>query len=91
MNKKKPVFFLVLAVAILMVYTALFGLTIPMGNDPIRIKGAPDMRYGIDIRGGVKQPSSRRDWTASLPVMSSNQQEQSLRQDLMHRTSWTVM
>ncbi len=53
MNKRKPVFFLVLAVAILMVYTALFGLTIPMGNDPIKIKGAPDMRYGIDIRGGV--------------------------------------
>ncbi len=54
MNKRKPVFFLVLAVAILMVYTALFGITIPMGNDPIKIKGAPDMRYGIDIRGGVE-------------------------------------
>lgn len=54
MNKKKPVFFLVLAVAILMVYTALFGITIPLGDDPIVIKGAPDMRYGIDIRGGVE-------------------------------------
>ncbi len=54
MNKKKPVFFLVLAVAILMVYTALFGITIPMGDDPIVIKGAPNMRYGIDIRGGVE-------------------------------------
>jgi protein-export SecD/SecF family membrane protein len=52
--KKKPVFFIVLAIAILMVYTALFGITIPMGDKPLQIKGAPDMRYGIDIRGGVK-------------------------------------
>ena len=52
--KKKPVFFIVLLIAILMVYTALFGITIPMGDSPLEIKGAPDMRYGIDIRGGVK-------------------------------------
>ncbi len=53
MNKNKPVFFIVLIVTILMVYTAINGLTIPMGNSPQKIKGAPDMRYGIDIRGGV--------------------------------------
>ncbi len=53
MNKNKPVFFIVLIVAILMVYTAINGLTIPMGDDPLTILGAPDMRYGIDIRGGV--------------------------------------
>ncbi len=53
MNKNKPVFFIVLIVAILMVYTAFNGLTIPMGNEPIKLLGAPDMRYGIDIRGGV--------------------------------------
>ena len=52
--KKKPVFFIVLLVAILMVYTALFGITIPMGDKPLEIKGAPDMRFGIDIRGGVE-------------------------------------
>jgi protein-export SecD/SecF family membrane protein len=53
MNKKKPVFFIVLIVTILMVYTAINGLTIPMGDSPQKILGAPDMRYGIDIRGGV--------------------------------------
>ena len=50
---KKPTFFIVLIVAILMVYTAIFGVTLPMGNSPKKILGAPDMRYGIDIRGGV--------------------------------------
>ena len=36
-----------------MVYTAINGLTIPMGDKPLTLLGAPDMRYGIDIRGGV--------------------------------------
>ncbi|MDF2907921.1 MAG: protein-export rane protein SecD [Herbinix sp.] len=53
MNKNKPVFFIVLIVAILMVYTAINGLTLPMGDDPLTILGAPDIRYGFDIRGGV--------------------------------------
>ena len=53
MNKKKPTFFIVLLIAILMVYTAMFGVKIPMGDSPLVILGAPDMRYGIDIRGGV--------------------------------------
>lgn len=53
MNKNKPVFFIVLIIALLMAYTAVFGINIPMGNDPLIIKGAPDLRYGIDIRGGV--------------------------------------
>lgn len=53
MNKNKPVFFIVLIIALLMAYTAIFGVNIPMGNSPLVIKGAPDMRYGIDIRGGV--------------------------------------
>lgn len=51
MNKRKPVFFIVLVIAILMVYSALFGISIP--NSTFTILGAPDMRYGIDIRGGV--------------------------------------
>ncbi len=46
MNKKKPVFFIVLIIAMLMIYMARFGLG--------PIKGAPDMRFGIDIRGGVE-------------------------------------
>ncbi len=46
MNKNKPVFFIVVLFAILMIYTARYGIG--------PIKGAPDMRFGIDIRGGVE-------------------------------------
>jgi protein-export SecD/SecF family membrane protein len=48
--KRKLVFFIIVAIAILMVYTAFFGLE--LGG--LKIKGAPDMRFGIDIRGGVE-------------------------------------
>jgi protein-export SecD/SecF family membrane protein len=50
MKNRKPVFFIVAIIAILMVYSAIFGVNIPK---TITILGAPDMRYGIDIRGGV--------------------------------------
>jgi protein-export SecD/SecF family membrane protein len=53
MKSKKPVFFIVAIIAVLMVYTAIFGVNIPMGKSNCTILGAPDMRYGIDIRGGV--------------------------------------
>lgn len=49
MKSKKPIFFIILVVALLMAYTAIFGVSI--GN--FKILGAPDMRYGVDIRGGV--------------------------------------
>lgn len=51
--KNKPVFFIVLLLALFMAYAAAFGVTIPLGDDEITILGAPDMRFGIDIRGGV--------------------------------------
>ena len=47
--KNKPVFFIIIAIALLMVYTAIFGIDI----GGFRILGSPDMRFGIDIRGGV--------------------------------------
>jgi protein-export SecD/SecF family membrane protein len=47
--KKKLVFFAVLLVALFMVYTAAFGIK----SSGFTLLGAPDMRYGIDIRGGV--------------------------------------
>ncbi|MDF2587841.1 MAG: protein-export rane protein SecD [Anaerocolumna sp.] len=49
MKSKKPVFFIILIIALLMSYTAIFGIS---AGDFV-IFGAPDMRYGIDIRGGV--------------------------------------
>jgi preprotein translocase subunit SecD len=36
-----------------MAYTALFGVKIPIGSKTLTIPGAPEMRFGIDIRGGV--------------------------------------
>lgn len=53
MKNRKPVFFIILIIALLMLYTAIFGVSIPMGSTNFTILGAPDMRYGIDIRGGV--------------------------------------
>lgn len=49
MKKNKPVFFVILVVTLLMVYTAIFGVDLPN----FKILGSPDMRFGIDIRGGV--------------------------------------
>ncbi len=49
MKKTKPVFFIVLAIAVLMSYMAAYGIHIGSFN----MKGANEMRYGIDINGGV--------------------------------------
>ncbi len=48
--KNKPVFFIIVIIALLMVYTAIYGVNI----SGFKILGAPDMRYGTDIRGGVE-------------------------------------
>lgn len=53
MKNHKPVFFIILAIALVMVYTAIFGISIPVGNSKFEVLGSPDMRFGIDIRGGV--------------------------------------
>jgi len=66
MKSKKPVFFIILVIALIMVYTAIFGISIPIGSKTFTILGAPDMRYGIDIRGGVDavfEPSIDRQAT----------------------------
>lgn len=48
--KKKFTFFGVLLVTIFMVYLAVFGIK----TEKMKLYGAPDMRFGIDIRGGVE-------------------------------------
>ena len=54
MKNRKSVFFIVLAVAVLMAYVAINGLVLPLGRSlELVVPGTPDMRYGIDIRGGV--------------------------------------
>lgn len=52
---KKPVFFVVLALIAALVYTSLFGVYGQNGDFKTTIiKGAGDIRWGIDIRGGVE-------------------------------------
>lgn len=54
MKVNKGVFFIVTAVILLMSYVAFFGVHIPLGDGKsLDISGSPDMRFGIDIRGGV--------------------------------------
>jgi len=54
MKNRRPIFFIVVAIAMIMAYTAINGLIIPIGSSlELVIPGIPDMRYGIDIRGGV--------------------------------------
>lgn len=50
MKNFKPLFFIIVALVVLMSYTAANGLK--LGN--VLIKGSPEMRFGIDIRGGVE-------------------------------------
>lgn len=55
--KSKPVFFIVVLIAAVLAYVTMFGLQI--GNS--EIKGADQMRYGIDIRGGVDATFQPKD------------------------------
>lgn len=50
---KKAHFFVMAALILVMAWVALFGVKIPIGVYDFTLQGAPDMRFGIDIRGGV--------------------------------------
>ncbi len=59
---KKPVFFVVLILIAALVYTALFGVYGQNGDFKVTyLKGASDIRWGIDIRGGVEATFSPAD------------------------------
>ena len=51
----KPVFFIVALLILFVGYTSIFGIHGHNGDIPITyIKGVNDIRWGIDIRGGVE-------------------------------------
>ncbi len=51
----KPVFFVVLLLILALTYTAFFGIENYYGDTrKVYVKGAEDIRWGIDIRGGVE-------------------------------------
>ena len=59
---KKPVFFVVLILIAALVYTSLFGVYGQNGDFKVTyLKGAGDIRWGIDIRGGVEATFSPAD------------------------------
>ncbi len=59
---KRPVFFVVLVLILALVYTSLFGVYGQNGDFKLTyIKGAGDIRWGIDIRGGVEAMFSPAD------------------------------
>ena len=59
---KKPVFFVVALLIVALVYTSLFGVYGQNGDFKLTyIKGAGDIRWGIDIRGGVEATFSPED------------------------------
>lgn len=66
---KKPVFFVVLILIAALVYTSLFGVYGQNGDFKVTwLKGASDIRWGIDIRGGVEatfSPAGGVEATAS--------------------------
>lgn len=52
---KKPVFFIVAALILFLAITATFGISGQNGDNKITyLKGVSDIRWGIDIRGGVE-------------------------------------
>ena len=59
---KKPVFFVVALLILALVVTSLFGVYGQHGDFKVTyIKGAGDIRWGIDIRGGVEATFSPAD------------------------------
>ena len=59
---RKPVFFIVALLIVALVYTSLFGVYGQKGDfKETYIKGTGDIRWGIDIRGGVEATFSPAD------------------------------
>ena len=51
----KPVFFIVFVLILALAYTSIFGIYGENGDfDVTYIKGINDIRWGIDIKGGVE-------------------------------------
>ena len=57
----KPIFFLVFLLTLLFAASVIWGVSYWYGdNETVYIKGVDDIRFGIDIKGGVDvRPSCR--------------------------------
>lgn len=54
MRVRKYTFFIVILVIAALGYVSAFGLEFSIGKKDFKIQGANEMRYGIDIRGGIE-------------------------------------
>ena len=74
-TKGKPWQFFVVAVLIVVfAFTAFLGISTQYGDTTkIWVKGAQDIRFGIDIRGGVPTTTTQRTsrWPRRSPSSSS--------------------
>jgi len=72
-NVKKPVFFIVVAFILALSYLTIFGVYTYYGDtQTVRIRGVRDIRWGIDIRGGVDVIfTSPEDYSATRYQMDS--------------------
>ena len=56
-SKSKATFWIVFAITIALLFVAIYGIHIGSFN----LKGANEMRFGIDIRGGVAATYTPKD------------------------------
>ena len=61
MRGKKVTFFILVVIIAALGYVAAMGLDFSVGKTDIRVKGANDMRFGIDIRGGIEAIYEAKD------------------------------
>ncbi len=61
MRNNKYIFFVLVAVIVLLGYVAFNGIEFAIGDKEYEIKGMDKMRYGIDIRGGIEAIYESKD------------------------------
>ncbi|MDR0405461.1 MAG: protein translocase subunit SecD [Clostridiales bacterium] len=54
MRGRKVNFFVTVAIIALLGYLSAYGVEFSIGNSEYKLKGAKEMRYGIDINGGIE-------------------------------------
>ncbi|MCL2694103.1 MAG: MMPL family transporter [Oscillospiraceae bacterium] len=72
-NVKKPVFFIVAAFILTLAYLTIFGVSTYYGDTKtVWVRGVEDIRWGIDIRGGVDVIfTSPEDYSANRTEMDA--------------------
>ena len=87
----KPVFFIVFVIILALAYTAIFGVYGENGDFRVTyIKGINDIRWGIDINGGVEVSFSPKDTDATKEEMESVKAILELRMVALNITDYEI-